>query len=158
MDFAKDWDKADTALLGAVLTGVYADIQSTKKHLEKGGEETNPLLPRKPSGQELDKAGLATALLGSGVAGLLDSKWRKPLLGAWAGLEHGLAYKNEHRKPSKKKESLAESGLEGPLMMAAVGGFLGHLATAPLSLGVQEDRRPDGAPSLGPLLRFDMTF
>lgn len=122
-----DWDTTDASLLVAALTGVDADTKATKRLIKRGGEETNPLLPRKPSGQDLDKAGAIAALLGTGTAMALPEKWRKPMLGAWAGLEHGLAYKNNRVNPNEKTSGLEGSHLEGPLMMAALGGLVGHL-------------------------------
>lgn len=122
-----DWDTKDSALLATALAGVYADTQATKEQIKKGGSETNPLLPRKPSGQELDRAGVIAALLGTGAAAALPKEWRKPALGAWAGLEHGLAYKNSRANPKAKETDFAHSSLEGPLMMAALGGLLGHM-------------------------------
>ena len=160
MDFAKDWDKGDSALLGAALTGIYADVQSTKKVIEQGGDEKNPILGKKPSGQDLDKIGLLTGAIGAGLASTLSHKWRKPILAAWAGLEHGLAdYNNSY--DAEKGGGKFQDAVRASLPKAAVGALLGVLATTSLdglSLGVQEDRRPDGSPSLGPLLRFDMNF
>jgi hypothetical protein len=146
MDFGRDWDAKDSGLLLAALTGVHQDITSTKQALKRGGEETNPLLPRNPSGQDLDRAGLVSAAVGSGVAAMLPPEWRKRALGAWAGLEHGLAYKNRNVK-LKPGTSLAESRIEGPLMMAALGAGFGHLldkTSVQPSVETNTVKAPDG--------------
>lgn len=143
-----NWDSTDTGLLLAALAGIHQDVQSTKDLIRRGGDETNPLLGKKPSGQELDKSGLTTALLGGGAIAALPEHLRKPALGAWAGLESGLAYKNAHVNAKEKPTDLAHSHLEGPLMMALAGGLLGSVlddssaighAFRGLSLGAVDD-------------------
>lgn len=121
-----DWTPYQQALLAGALTGVYEDSQSTKEGIRHGGKEYNPLLPAHPSGQELDHAALLTALLGTIGADLLPDRYRAAALGGWAGLEHGLAYKNRNTRVNENA-GLMESRIEGPLMMAALGGLLGHL-------------------------------
>lgn len=144
----ENWSPKDKALFGLALGGVYADTQSTKELLKKGGEETNPLFPRKPSGQDLDKAAVLAALGGTGLAALLPAKYRSAALGGWAGLEHGLAYKNRTRTPGDKQESLAESGLEGPLMAATLGALVGHYLPDDLGLKVDVKKEKSGLTAL----------
>lgn len=126
MDFAKDWDARDSALLAAAFSGIHNDIQSTKEILKRGGEEKNPLLGRHPSGQDLDKAALLSAAVSGGIAGLLPSSLRKPGLGALSGFEHGMAYKNRNVDSPKDAKFLSRN-LEIPLALAALGGFAGHM-------------------------------
>ena len=155
MDFAADWDKKDTALLGAALAGIYADVQSQKDLNRRGGSEANPLIGKNPSGQDLDRAGLMAALVGSGVATIIPPEWRKPALGAWAGLEAGLAHKNSkvNAKDAPPKD-LMHSRLEGPLMMSALGALAGHLMDDG-GVTVEAKKGPKGAIELSFGIRKD---
>ena len=152
-----DWSEKDYGLLLGALTGVHQDIESTKRVLRQGGKERNPLLGENPSGWDLDKAGVIAALLGTGAAASLPKEWRRPLVGAWAGFEHGLAYRNDNQPRDKKDRGFLQSGMEGPLMMAALGGLLGHYMTDEDSgVGIEIDKGKKGGLSV--LLKAEKKF
>src|SRR5690242_5015877 len=115
------WDERDLALAGLAALAVRADTESTKRVLAQGGQETNPLLGRNPSGSDLDKAGALAALLGLGGAAALPESWRKPALGAWAGLEHGLAQYNDSYNAKKGGGKFGDA-VGSALPYAALGG------------------------------------
>ena len=140
-----DWSEKDVGLLLGALSGVYKDTESTKRAIARGSEESNPLLGKNPSGADLDKFGIAAALLGTGTAAALPEKWRRPMLGAWAGLEHGLAKYNDEYN-AKKGGGKFEDAAKSALPLAALGGLLGHyLSDEDSGISVGEK---DGAISL----------
>lgn len=138
------WDERDLALAGLAAMAVKADIDSTKKALARGGEETNPLLGRKPSGADLDKAGALAAMLGIGGAMALPDEWRKPALGAWAGLEGGLAKYNQSYNP-KKGGGKFSAAIGAALPYSALGGLLGYLMNDSGGATVDVKKGPKGA-------------
>lgn len=119
-----DWGSLDTASLLAALGAIYLDVDSTKYGLKHGQREANPFIGEpKPSGQTLDKYGLASATLLTLVAGLLDKQERVPLLQGAAGYEAGLAYNNY-------QGGKASSGLSTiPTSLGISGAVLGKLLT-----------------------------
>lgn len=126
------WDSQDYGLLASALGATYADSATTKDLIKRGGIETNPLLGKKPSGQELDHAALVAGLLGTGVASQLSPEMRKRFLGAWAGLEGGLAYHNAHFNPKTQKlTGLDDAVRGGPLLLAALGMLSPNLTISP---------------------------
>ena len=122
----KDWRWPDTALLGAALAATYADTETTKPVLTKPGwSESNPLVGQHPSGSDLDKAALTAGVIGTGIASFLPPKRRRQFLGAWAGLEAGIAKDNAEiartgKKPARNFEMIP---LE-PVPLAIIGGLL----------------------------------
>ena len=57
---------------------------------------------------------------------MLPKELRRPLMGAYAGLSGTFASQNTKGQKDAPKKS-AEESIKGPLMMAAIGGLLGHL-------------------------------
>lgn len=121
------WSPSDYALLAGALGATYADTQSTKDAIARGADETNPVLGRKPSGQDLDHAAIAAGLLGTGTAAVLPDSWRKPFLGGWTGLEAGLALHNQKVKGGAPTTKKFADGDTMPIQYAALGAGLGAL-------------------------------
>lgn len=154
MDFGAGWDNRDTGLLTAALAATYADTLTTKEGLKGGGLESNPLLGKTPSGSDLDRAALASGIIGSLLAGAAPPEMRRAGLGAWAGLETGLAYQNSHtpNKTKGKPESF-EKLMTRPLASAALGALGGYLTNKMDSGNDVSDplKRPGLSAALGAL-------
>lgn len=91
----------------------------------------------------MDKAGLIAALATAGTAMVLPKNLRKTGLGALAGFEAGMARRNSSLNPKAKPNDFGGAVSEGPLMMAALGGLLGHLMDGKeddLKLGMTLDK------------------
>ena len=153
MDFGKGWNSRDSALLVAALAATYADTETTKELLKRGGEETNPLLGRHPSGSDLDKSAIASGAILAALAGVVPSRERKTMLGVWTGFRAGLAYKNARTNPKSEPTDFLHSGLEGPLSMAVLGGLLSYILSIPedVQVGATLDKE-------GPKLSFKKDF
>ena len=116
----KDWDAKDTGLLAAALLATIADTETTKGLVKRGGAETNPLYPKRPSNSTLN----AIAILGGGlktaVAGMLEPNARKSLLGAITGFEANLAHQNYKGTGTPN----FAKNLQRPLIGAVIGALL----------------------------------
>jgi len=86
------WDRTDKVLFGALVAGAAADVITTDRVLDDGGEEKNPILK---GNTELI---LPLNILGIGViyliADCLSPKSRKWLLGIANGVKWGCAAHN----------------------------------------------------------------
>jgi len=119
-----DWDKTDTALLLTSLGAILADTESTKAFLkDKKYQEANPLLGKKPSGTDLDKVALLSALLTTGTAYALPQDSRRPFLGGLAGLESGIALNNKNKNVKRSYEDPL------PYTLATAGALIGKALT-----------------------------
>ena len=128
MDFAKDWSSADTIPAVAALGATYADMQSTKDMLHRGGIEHNPLLGSHPSDSKVDSTfALETALAGTAIAAL-PPEYRRMALGAVTGLEGALALQNQGISKMSSKTSDGET-FGKPALAALAGAALAHLTT-----------------------------
>lgn len=86
-----DWTRTDTNTALVFSGTVAADLYTTKRVLEDGGYETNPLLGKHPSDQTLALAG-AAAISGYLVgACLLPQPWRERWGWFWIGVETSAA-------------------------------------------------------------------
>ena len=125
MDFARDWSAKDYALLGGALGATYADNQTTKELIARGGTETNPLYGTpKPSGQALDQWSMIAAGLMTAGAHAIPEKYRGAFLGGWMGLEAGLA---AHNSKIPGKMAGRQDLMSGPVKDAVPGMALGAL-------------------------------
>lgn len=112
-----DWSPSDSAWLIPALGATYADVQSTKDLIRRGGQETNPIYGTPhPSGAALDQGGLAGFAATTLGAGLLSGTSRKALLAGVTGLEAGLAYQNTQVKGTGPKSSFNDA-LSVPLAL-----------------------------------------
>ena len=81
-EFAKDWDRYDTALLGGFMIAHYIDYSQTlqiKNH--PGLYETNKLLGKHPSDGKITRGLLISSVAIGGVSAILPPKYRKIFLG-----------------------------------------------------------------------------
>lgn len=126
MDFAQDWSARDYALLGGALGATYADAQTTKDLVARGGEEANPMYGgSKPSGTAIDRGALLNAGLGTIATMALPEKYRGAFLGGWMGLKVGLAEHNVKTDP--KSGGNMEQAYRDSLPGAALGALAGYL-------------------------------
>ena len=126
MDMPHEWNASDKSMLAVALLSTLADVESTKRLIDRGHIESNPLLGENPSDSDLNRSGLLAAATGLGLASIVSEEVRTPLLGAWAGLEMALANQNEGIKKDGRRKGFGRR-LEQPLMAAALGGLLGAL-------------------------------
>ena len=121
-----DWSPRDKALLSAALLATYADDQSTKGALKRGGQELNPIMGHNPSGSDLDTEALITSGLAASLAHGIPEKYRGAFLGGWTGLEGSLAAGNA--KVGRSKGDPGPLGvLSGSLPAAGLGALAGLL-------------------------------
>ena len=137
----KDWDAKDTGLLAAALLATLADTETTKGLVKRGGAETNPLYPKRPSNSTLN----AIAILGGGLktamAGMLESNARKPFLGAITGFEANLAHQNYKGTGTPNFAKNLQRPLVGALIGAALASYLGPNAPT-LNLTTDASNKP----------------
>lgn len=135
-----DWASLDYSLLGSALGATYADGQSTKEMLKRGGEETNPILGKHPSGQAVDQY---MALSGAGIgaaATLIDSpKYRRAMLAGITGLEAGYAIQNQKVEASSEKKTMSSAMLGMPLLMAGAFAVLAHSLSSDIQPYLKSD-------------------
>lgn len=124
-DFSS-WSPRDIALLGGALGATYADVQSTKDLIKRGGAETNPIYGTgHPTGAALDQGGLIAAGIATAIAHGIPEEHRGTFLGGWLGLEGALAQHNAGIKASDKKSSFSDVlSTAGPGMLT--GALAGH--------------------------------
>ena len=82
-----------------------------------------------------------------GAAAAFPEKWRRPMLGACAGLEHGLAKYNDEYN-AKKGGGKFEDAAKSALPLAALGGLLGHYLSDDVKVDVKMKKDSSNAVSL----------
>jgi hypothetical protein len=150
-----DWSPTDYGLLASALAAQYADVESTKRAIKKGGREDNPLIGKNPSGQDLDHAGIAAALAAAMGANYLQGNVRRAFLGGVTGLETGLAQNNDTETQKTRGTALTRNALPAALAAAgALGGYLlpsgSNLTVAP-TLQAEDEK---GKTKLNPAINF----
>ena len=93
-EWCAGWDREDTWTAVAFGGAVAADLYTTRRALDAGGKEENPLLGHHPNDNTLALAGVGAVggyLLG---ACLLSEPWRTRWGWFWIGAELGRAYHN----------------------------------------------------------------
>ena len=98
-----NWDREEVVLYMLSIASSGADMYSTNKLINKGGQEENPLLGNHPSGTKLISYWVLTGLVRFVIADHLPSKWRKIFLGGSVICDSTLARRNEilYRQQSK---------------------------------------------------------
>ena len=120
MDF--DFDKTELTLMAGAFAALHADIQSTKKYLDNGGQEDNPLIGSHPSKKKLDAAGVLAAVAQVGSTAALPKRFRKPFLAGMIGMESAVAVQNQTRRTS----SGFMEGMKKPLAIGLAAAIMGH--------------------------------
>ena len=122
----KDWDAKDTGLLASALLATLADYETTKRYIiARGGTETNPLLPSRPSNKTLNAAAIFTGGLEAIIAKALKPSLRRPFLGAITGFEANLAHQNYKGTGTPNFAKNLQRPLIGALIGAALASYLG---------------------------------
>lgn len=89
-------DKIDKALLVTTALATTADAITTRRMLDRGAVELNPIMGEHPSDGKIIAVKAIDYALIYVVAKHLPSKWRKALLGGETAWYTGLAIHNEH--------------------------------------------------------------
>lgn len=90
-----EWTRKDTAYQGAFLTLMAADYLQTKEIARNPRyHESNPILGRNPSQNDVDIYFLATTLLHTSIAYYLPKEYRRIWQCFWIGIETGCVRHN----------------------------------------------------------------
>ena len=118
----EEWTPIDYALSAGALASIYADIQSTKKAVDSGSTEANPLIGGKPSKGKLNGLGALAAAAVLGGAGQMTPETRRPFL---AGMMTMRAVVADQNKKAKNFKGFAEA-MKKPIAAGLAGALLTH--------------------------------
>lgn len=93
---SKKWTTANKILAGTALTSLLLDHATTVDFARnnRGLEEANPILGKRPSVGQVNAYSLSVALSGALLANKLPPKWRNIFLGGVTALELGAMLNN----------------------------------------------------------------